>query len=306
MEPGIYVETKPAALASDFPGFTRGLFNKRHAYLVNRRSDGSTEVIRGGYNGQGKPVTVETGKTLDDSDDHYKDDEAPGSRPSKKLDIPPGRVEQSWATMKQRAEDIGAAKIPYADDLSDGDADKTSNSVVRGSLDAIDYPVEKALPDGEKMDDLPGIEDDYQGLMEEMEEINREREKLERESEEYEYDNPIDSEDDWDSDDNASDFSTKPVEQWSESDARAAHAEAVSLSPYIPSAMALRKKVGRWYEITFGDDPVKLDDTGRMIDPGPHKLPATNSDGQVHVSAYRRQQDGRSVSVGSHTRSRPR
>jgi len=103
----------------------------------------------------------------------------------------------------------------------------------------------------------------------------------------------------------AADFSTKPVEQWTESDARAAHAEAVSLSPYIPSAMVLRKKVERWYEITFGNDPVELDATGRMIDQGPHKLPASNSGGAVHVSAYKRQQDGRNVSVAAHTHSRP-
>ena len=42
MEPGIYIEVKPAT------GFGVRLGSNLHAYLVYRKDDGTTEVIRGG------------------------------------------------------------------------------------------------------------------------------------------------------------------------------------------------------------------------------------------------------------------
>jgi hypothetical protein len=58
----------------------------------------------------------------------------------------------------------------------EGDVDKTSNTIVRGALDSIKYPAEKALPKGEKMDDVPGFEDDHKELVEEIKVIKADRE----------------------------------------------------------------------------------------------------------------------------------
>ncbi|MBT3238989.1 MAG: hypothetical protein HN360_09515, partial [Rhodospirillaceae bacterium] len=60
--------------------------------------------------------------------------------------------------------------------MLEGDVDKTSNTIVRGALDSIKYPAEKALPKGEKMDDVPGFEDDHKELVEEIKVIKADRE----------------------------------------------------------------------------------------------------------------------------------
>ncbi len=60
-QPGIYLEVKPVLISSG-PTVASSV-SKHHAYLVYRKADGSTEVIRGDFNLQGK-ISVETGKGL--------------------------------------------------------------------------------------------------------------------------------------------------------------------------------------------------------------------------------------------------
>ena len=92
-ERGIYFETKPAALHS-----THG---QHHAYLVYHDGKGGSEVIRGGAPDEGflmiplgGDISVQTGKSMENSKDKYEKDEKPNSRPSRKLNVPP----TNWTT----------------------------------------------------------------------------------------------------------------------------------------------------------------------------------------------------------------
>jgi len=175
---GIYLEVKPVSLSGS--GSSGGLFGFKHAYLVYRKPDGTTEVIRGGF-GDGGTVSVETRKRLEDSKDAPEDGEKPGSRPSRRLDIPDKELDETWSKMRDRAAAIGKEAIDYRAVHNVGDPDQTSNSVVRAALDEAGVPLEKALPDGVDPDKLPGIRDN---LAKKIEETRRERERP----------NPIESE----------------------------------------------------------------------------------------------------------------
>ena len=159
MEPGIYLELTPARSSNPFGGkdFETGDF--KHAYLVYRKPDGTSEVIRGGLNPMGLKVSVETRKSLEKSKDALEAGEKPGDRPSRKLDIPAEKLEDTWSKMRDKAEEIGKAEIEYRADTEPDDLDQTSNSVVRAALDEVGVPLEKALPDGITPDKLPGIKD---------------------------------------------------------------------------------------------------------------------------------------------------
>lgn len=149
-EPGIYLEVKPASSI----GIPLG--NNKHAYLVYRKADGSSEVIRGGL-GKFGTLSVETGKSLEESKDALDEGEKPNTRPSRKLNIPSEKLDKTWSKMRDKAEEIGKTRLPY--NANPIGADQTSNSVVRAALDAAEVPVESALPDGVATDILPGIED---------------------------------------------------------------------------------------------------------------------------------------------------
>jgi len=168
MEPGIYLEVKPAT------SFRRRLGDNKHTYLVYRKPDGTSEVIRGGFNPIGAIISVETRKSLEKSEDAPEAGEKPGSRPSRKLDISTGKLEDTWSRMRDKAEEIGKAGIDYRVDTEAHDPDQTSNSVIRAVLDEVGVPLEKALPEGITPDKLPGIRDN---LAEKIEEAHRERER---------------------------------------------------------------------------------------------------------------------------------
>ncbi len=159
---GIYLEIKPVLLSSSARTFPQGVLRRKHAYLVYRKADGTTEVIRGGFaldDDDGARVSVETGKTMRESEDRYANGERPGTRPSRRLPVAPDRLDAVWARMRKHAERIGAAEIPYRFDTEPEDPDQTSNSVVRSLLDLENIPLDQALPEGIDRTQMNGIED---------------------------------------------------------------------------------------------------------------------------------------------------
>lgn len=166
-EPGIYAEIVPAT----FSGMTHPNF--KHSYVIYRKPDGSSEIIRGGLGVYGK-ISVETRKSLEDSKDALEAGEKPGIRPSRKLDIPTDELEDKWSKMRDRAEEIGKAGIDYRPDADPSNLDQTSNSVFRAVIDVAGVPLGKALPDDISPDKLPGIHDN---LAEKIEETRRERDR---------------------------------------------------------------------------------------------------------------------------------
>ncbi len=138
-----------------------------HAYLVYRKGDGTTEVIRGGPDFLALELQVETGKSLDSnapeenkSEDAHEGHATPGSRPSRRLSLGGRRPEDVWKLMKKRAEEIGARKIVYFADSDPEDPNQNSNSVAAAVLKAAGIPLGQSVPDGVKFDDLPGIKND--------------------------------------------------------------------------------------------------------------------------------------------------
>jgi len=158
MQPGIYLELTPARSSGV------SIKDFKHAYLVYRREDGTSEVIRGGF---GLNITVETGKSFEESADRPGKGEVSGSRPFRRLPIPIREADNVWGKMRKKAEEIKRSGIKY-DPLTPGigGPEQTSNSVVRAALDAGGIPLGKALPDGFEPKDMPGIEDNLDDEME--------------------------------------------------------------------------------------------------------------------------------------------
>ncbi len=167
MEPGIYLEVKPATI--------RGvrLGRNLHAYLVYRKGDATTEVIRGGPDFLALELQVETGKSLDSnapeenkSEDAHEGHATPGSRPSRKLSLGGRKPEVVCKLMKKRAKEIGARKFVYFADFDPEDPNQNSNSVAAGVLKAAGIPLGQSIPDGVNFDDLPGIKNDLSNPLE--------------------------------------------------------------------------------------------------------------------------------------------
>ena len=145
-----------------------------HAYLVYRKNDGTTEVIRGGLelirfdvNPPRFELKVETGKSLDSnapeenkSEDAYEGHATPGSRPSRKLSLGGRKPEDVWKVMKKRATEIGASRFDYLADTDPEDPNQNSNSLAAAVLKAAGISLGQSVPDGIKFDDLPGIKND--------------------------------------------------------------------------------------------------------------------------------------------------
>ena len=166
MKPGIYLEITP---------IPTGYNDYKHSYLIYRKADGTSEVIRGGPDIiGGLRIDVETGKPLEQSKDRYEPGEDAGTRPSKRLDIPDDKLDESWSKMRGKAEEIDKSKLPYRSDNEADDPDQTSNSITRAALDAINYPIEKALPEGTDIDKMPGIKDNLE------DELRQHREQAEK------------------------------------------------------------------------------------------------------------------------------
>ncbi|MBL6934014.1 MAG: hypothetical protein ISR48_01240 [Alphaproteobacteria bacterium] len=156
MKPGIYMEIKEVSGAGSI-GW--------HAYLVHRKKDGATEVLRGGPGGWtglvksvvGGDIQVETGKSLEESKDAYGKGETPKSRFARRLDIPEGKEDGTWNVMKNEVEGIGKAKVDYnASGKFEGRA-QNSNSVINAALKAVNIPVKQAIHP-EFKEELTGIE----------------------------------------------------------------------------------------------------------------------------------------------------
>ena len=82
MKPGIYLEITPASTFGTIGSATDKL-DLKHAYLIYRKSDGTSEVIRGGL-GENAKISVETRKSLESSKDKLGPEEKPGTRPSRR------------------------------------------------------------------------------------------------------------------------------------------------------------------------------------------------------------------------------
>ena len=146
MEPGIYLEVKPAGSI----GVRLG--SNLHAYLVYRKGDGTTEVIRGGPDFLALELQVETGKSLDSnapeenkSEDAHEGHATPGSRPSRKVSLGGRKPEDVWKLMKKRAKEIGARKFVYFADFDPEDPNQNSNSVAAGVLKAAGIPLGQSV-----------------------------------------------------------------------------------------------------------------------------------------------------------------
>jgi hypothetical protein len=96
----------------------------------------------------------------------------------------------------------------------------------------------------------------------------------------------------------------RSLDQWSEEDVTAVHREGVRLGPENPKGRDLLKRVGGWYEHFYGGGSMKSDATGRMISPKPVR-PIPVGGGSVHVRAYTRSGDGKTVQVDAYDRSAP-
>ena len=177
MKPGIYLEITPAGSSGSAPGYGLDI---QHSYLIYRKADGTSEVIRGGPGLRvGMPdIDVETGKSLEHSKDRYK----PGddTRPSRRLGIPEEKLDESWSKMRSKAEEIGKSGIKYWGDNDPSNTDQTSNSVTRAVLGSINYPVENALPEGTDPAMLPGIKNNLE------EKLRLRREEIKKEQADHE------------------------------------------------------------------------------------------------------------------------
>lgn len=161
MKPGIYLETTPASIFGSAPAIG---IDKQHTYLIYRKADGTTEVIRGGPSPKNNDlrIEVETGKTLEQSKDRYTPGDDASTRPSQRLDIPDDKLDESWAKMRGTAEEIGQSGLSYRYDSDTDVPDQTSNSITRAALDSINYSIKKALPPDSDLDKMPGIKDNLE------------------------------------------------------------------------------------------------------------------------------------------------
>ncbi len=158
MEPGIYLEVVPPTSLSRAP-----ISNLKHSYLVYRKPDGTTEVIRGGLNKLTGRLSVETGKSLEESADRLAEGEVPGTRPSQKLDVPIEKAETTWTRMRDKAEEIREASFEYKVRVKEGQIDQTSNSLIGSVLKDAKFDIEKTLPIGISRREVPGIDNDLSG-----------------------------------------------------------------------------------------------------------------------------------------------
>lgn len=153
-QPGIYLEIKGLSGSTPAPD---GLIDYKHAYLVYRKQDGTTEFLRGGWTSPFR-LEIETGlseATSDDSNPKFE------TRPSRRLPIDGKEIAETWQKMRSRAEEIGQANLMYDPFIpGDGTPEQTSNSVVRAALDAGGIDPADALPEGVTERDIPGYEND--------------------------------------------------------------------------------------------------------------------------------------------------
>jgi hypothetical protein len=304
MEPGIYLETKPITSNDPRNGKRTSIRDFKHGYLIYRKPDGTNEIIRGGRHETRQIIAVETRKNLEESKDAMRPGEP--SRPFRKLPIPLDKADESWAKMRQQAEDIGKAGVTYDPLIPDfGGPEQTSNSVVRAGLDAVNVRLEEALPPGVKAIELPGIENGLKDGMEAAQKRSLMRNPIEGEmggipgeeapSRKIKPPPPLER------------TLESPVSEWSEDDVRRVHGEAARRGAASPRGKALSGKVKEWYGHFYGNDPTPMDATGRMRNPRPIRpSPAGVGMGPVHVRAHSRSQDGTAVQVDAYSRSRPR
>ena len=116
---------------------------------------------------------METGKSLDSnapkenkSEDAYEGHATPGSRPSRKLSLGGRKPEDVWKVMKKRAKEIGASRFDYLADTDPEDPNQNSNSLAAAVLKAAGIPLGQSVPDGIRIDNLPGIKNDLSNPLE--------------------------------------------------------------------------------------------------------------------------------------------
>ena len=277
MEPGIYLELTPAQSGGI------NLWDDKHAYLVYRKVNGDTEVIRGGpgfrsasrgRNGD-LAIQVEVGKSLDQSKDKYEAGERSGSRPSRRLPIADDDLDKAWTGMRRKAEEIGAAGLSYRADTEADDPDQTSNSVVRAALDAAGVSFRAALPEGFKVEKLPGFEDN---LQEKLKERQRAKERTDEglqndpmaDVPHAAADRPVDHRavvaDLTRDDDPLEEILLKRPGELTEGEARQLAARRLASEDSI-ERQALFGFERAHYDDLYGAGPASLDATGRLVQP---------------------------------------
>ena len=158
MEPGIYIESKPAAFGQ--------FHNRRHLYLVYRDGEGREEVVRGGPSKEDTPVDflfggkieIEAGIPLQESKDAYGPDDSPEKRRATRLDLDGRDPVQVWRTITAASEKLRDAKIDY--NLSILDDMQNSNSVARHVMEAAALDPGKHFPKTWDPDLHSGFEND--------------------------------------------------------------------------------------------------------------------------------------------------
>jgi len=279
LKPGIYLEIK-GVNASDFPGFRNGVFGKKHAYLIYRKANGSTEIIRGGPGTSFRRIIVETGKALEGSDDKYEAFEEPNSRPSRRLPIKAEKLNETWARMRKHTEQIGKASLLYSADLDPEDIDQTSNSVIRSVLESENIPLDQALPEGADMDDMPGIRDTLEDELKEAEERQKNPGKLQPIKEDSVYDKIMGSQGDDDlsedrktlaadlakDDGPEAELMVKDGADLTKGELRQIMAKRNRL-PEGPEKDQLNALEKEHFSAVYGNAPVEQDAIGRTIEP---------------------------------------
>lgn len=306
-QPGIYLETTGAL--ESIAG-KNGIGGYKHAYLIYRKSNGETEVLRGGFDA-GK-LGVETGKPLNESKDSNPDLEY---RPSKRLPTHDMHLEETWQKMKARAEEIGNRPIRY-DSYFPGDSipEQNSNSVVRAALDAVGIDAGASLPDGVGFDDLPGFEnglaspeyfdehdtgepaasksklnsDDAPGMAVVRNAASDSALEFARSSGGIDaagtvpeaarakaMDIVIGGEEAAEVENDLDDLMLKSVEDLTEAEAGTLGQWAWKLPFNDPRRSAVEDRRQDFYGFNYGDSPANIDETGRLIEPKPvREIPA--------------------------------
>ena len=98
-------------------------------------------------------------------------------------------------------------------------------------------------------------------------------------------------------------FNPDDYRTWSQSEVNAVHRKVLDLPSGHPDRKPLDAQVRGWYSYIYGNGPILHDATGRPLPIVPIRpLPGG---GPVQLGAYDRSQDGQSVHVSAHSRSRP-
>jgi hypothetical protein len=126
----------------------------RHLYLVFVDDEGVESVITGGPDQDGPinfgDIEVSAGGLLEDSD-VARNNDTPGDRGSREIDVGARDPADVWAIMLQQADNIDAAGIDYRP------FGPNSNTVITSVLHSVDIEVRDNLPVAVQRSEVPGL-----------------------------------------------------------------------------------------------------------------------------------------------------